>query len=75
MLNPSLFLINKLKQAKNKKQFNIFWNKLSNKDRQRVIMIIGVNNQPVKSLTHLKCILALTKYCNKEKWIYGSLKV
>jgi hypothetical protein len=68
-----LYPIRKLKQLRNKKQLNLFWNKLSRKDRVRVILIIGINKKPVPSLTHLKAELALAKFFYKEKWSYGDI--
>jgi hypothetical protein len=65
--------IYKLKQLRNQKRFNIFWNKLSRKDRVLVVLIIGIDKKPVPSLTHLKAELALAKFYYKEKWTYGGI--
>lgn len=64
----------KLRKLQTRKQFNLFWNKLSRIDRKRVILLIGINNQPVPSLTHLKTELFLVKNCYNEKWIYGGIE-
>jgi hypothetical protein len=68
--------IRKLRQVQSRKRFNIFWNKLTKKDQERVILILGANNnQGVPSLSHLKCILFLVKNCyDNEKWTYGGIE-
>ena len=63
-----------LNHFKIKKQFNIFWNKLTVEDQKRILLLIGINNQPIPSLTHLKAELFIVKNCYSEPWHYGGLE-
>ncbi len=57
-----------------RKDFYIFWNKLTAKDRERVILLIAANNTPIPTLTHLKAELFLVKNVYGEKWNYGGIE-
>jgi hypothetical protein len=68
------YAINCVMRVQHRKNFNLFWNKLTVLDRKRVILLIGIDNKPVPSLTHLKAELFLVKNCYSEKWIYGGIE-